>query len=171
MTESGVEAYKLGRWYDVMPIAIVPEAAVDVPAGPVTFVVESRTLTERHIVESARAQDRLDAIDDAAGVDDGGPSLHVLGTADRLEYLRFDCFENEPHYHYVRNDLQANVVVRLDTFAEGDPTRWTLDRVRQRLPEMLENAGAPELADAARRARPAVEQALVEVERLLAAAS
>lgn len=171
MTESGVEAYKLGRWYDVMPIAIVDAASVEVVAGPVTLVVESRKLTEEHIVESARAQDKLEAIDDSAGIDDGGPSLHVLGTADRLEYLRFDCFENEPHYHYVRNDLQANVVVRLDSFAEGDPSRWALDRVRHRLPEMLENAGAAELADAARRVRPQVERALVEVERLLAAVS
>jgi hypothetical protein len=143
---SGLEAYKLGRRYEVMPIAMVPDACVAVSAGPVTFVVESRRLTEAAIIESAEQQGRLGAIDAPAGVDDGGMSLHVLGTADGLEHLRFDCFEREPHYHYIHQDDRSNVVVRFDDVAEGDPTRWTLERVRSRLPEMLEHAGATELA-------------------------
>jgi hypothetical protein len=37
--------------------------------------------------------------DDAAQLDDFGASLHVVGTADGHEHLRFDCFEHSPHYH------------------------------------------------------------------------
>lgn len=171
-TESpnSIEAYRIGRSYEVMPIAMVPEACVRVPAGPVTFVVEARRLTDERIISSAQDQGRIDAIDDLNGVDDGGASLHVLGTADGLEYLRFDCFDHDPHYHYVRNTAQTNVVVRLDTFAEGDPRLWTLARVRTRLPEMLSYADGEELAFAARAAQAEIDAALPEVERLLALA-
>ena len=171
MQPSGLEAYKLGRRYEVMPIAMVPDACVAVPAGPVTFVVESRRLTEAAILESAEQQGRVGAIDAPAGVDDGGMSLHVLCAADGLEHLRFDCFEREPHYHYIHQDDRSNVVVRFDDVAEGDPTRWTLERVRSRLPEMLEHAGATELAVAARAATPQILEATAEVERLLSQAT
>ena len=171
MQPSGLEAYQLGRTYEVLPIAMVPEACIEVPAGPVTFVVESRRLTDEAIIESAVSQGRRDAIDEPAGVDAGGASLHVLGAADGLEHLRFDCFDNEPHYHYIRNAEHSNVVVRIDTFAEPDPKRWVVERMRTRLPEMLEHAGAAELAAEARAAAPAITGALPEVERLLDAAS
>lgn len=171
MEPSGLEAYKLGRHYDVLPIAMVPEACIEVPAGPVTFVVEARRLTDDAIISSAEEQGRRDAIDEPRGVDDGGASLHVLGAADGLEYLRFDCFEHEPHYHYIYNGEGANLVVRLDDVAEGDPKRWTLERVRTRLPEMLEYAGAPELAASARAAAAEIRNASSRVERLLDQAS
>jgi hypothetical protein len=171
MKPSGLDAYKLGRRYDAMPIAMVPEACLDVPAGPVTFVVEARRLTAKAIRDSAGQQGKDPGIQAAAGIDDGGMTLHVLGTSDRVEHLRFDCFENEPHYHYIHNDDQANVVVRFDDVAEGDPTVWTLERVRSRLPEMLEYAGAAELAAAARDAAPQILEAAAEVERLLERAS
>lgn len=171
MQPSGLEAYKLGRSYDVMPIAMEPEACRPVPAGPITFVVEGRHLTDEAIISSADEQGRRDRIDQPSGVDDGGASLHVLGAADGLEHLRFDCFDKEPHYHYIRNADQANVVVRIDTFAEGDPKTWVLDRMRTRLPEMLEHAGAVELAAQARQSAPAIDAALGEVERLMDAAA
>jgi hypothetical protein len=171
MEPSGLEADKLGRRYEVMPIAMVPDACFEVAAGPVTFVVESRRLTDAAIIDSAEQQGRLDGIDTATGVDDGGMTLHVLGAADGLEHLRFDCFEREPHYHYIHQDDHSNVVVRFDDVAEGDPTRWTLERVRSRLPEMLEHAGATELAAAARSAAPQILEATAEVEKLLYRAS
>lgn len=148
--DNGIEAYVLGRTYAVMPIAMVPEACTPFPAGPVTFVVEERRLDDAAITALAASADRPDAVDRPAGVDDGGPSLHVLGTDDGVERLRFDCFEQEPHYHYIRPDEGANVVVRIDTHAEGDPLEWALARVGARLPEMLEHAGAADLATAVR---------------------
>lgn len=161
--DNGIEAYLLGRTYAVMPIAMVPEACTPYPAGPVTFVVEERRLDDAAILDSAAAQGRLDAVDTPTGVDDGGPSLHVLGTDDGVERLRFDCFEQEPHYHYIRPDERANVVVRIDTHAEGDPLEWALARVGARLPEMLDHAGAPDLAAAVRAAPDAVAAGLAQV--------
>ena len=164
---SGLDAYKLGRAYDVMPIAMVPEACRDVPGGPVTFVLEGRRLTDDAINESAAAQGKPSLMEKPSGVDDGGMSIHVLGTADRLEHLRFDCFDIEPHYHYIRNAEQANVVVRIDTHAEGDPTAWTLGCLRSRLPEMLAHAGVGDLADEVRTARDEVAAGIDQVEGLL----
>lgn len=165
MPPSGLEAYQLGRRYDVLPIAMVPEACVEVPAGPVTFVIESRRLTDAAIIDSAERQGRRDAIDEPAGVDDGGASLHVLGTADGLEHLRFDCFDNEPHYHYIHPTEEWNVVVRLDTFAEGDPKAWVVEKMRTRLPEMLEHAEAGDLAAEVRADAATVTAAVAEVGR------
>ena len=167
---SGIEAYVVGREYDVMPIAMVPEHCVSVPAGPVTFVVESRRLTDEVINHNARSQGRPDGVLDL-DVDDGGASLHVLGADDGLEHLRFDCFELEPHYHYVRNAEQTNVVVAIDAHAEGDPLRMALRCVRRRLPEMLEFAGAHELAAAVRAESVDVLDAVAAVEELMLAAA
>ena len=59
------------------------------------------------------------------------------------EFLRFDCFERTPHYHYAWST--DDEYVALDTTAEGDPLQWTLERLRTRLPAMLIRAGAGEL--------------------------
>ena len=168
MQSSGLRAYQLGRRYDVMPIPMVPEACIDVEAGPIVFVVEGRKLTDEVIIANAAAQGRPDGIDQPSGVHDGGMSVHVLDAADRVEYLRFDCFENEPHYHYIRNDEQANIVVRIDTFAEGSPEEWMLGRLASRLPDMLEHANAAALADAVRTAPADVNAGVSRVRELLA---
>ena len=78
------------------------------------------------------------------GFDDFGATLHVCGTADGLEYLRFDCFENEPHYHYIEPAAGANVVVRIDELAVGDPVEFSLACVEHHLPDMLRNCGGAE---------------------------
>ncbi|WP_244931499.1 hypothetical protein [Nocardioides sp. W7] len=145
-TPSGVEAYLLGRTYAVMPIPMVPEHCVEVPAGPLTFVVEARRLSDEAINENAFDRGRPDQTV-VSGIDDGGACVHVLDAEDGLEWLRFDCFDNEPHYHYVRNGESANQVVRFDQFAEGDPETWTLQRLRTSLPAMLRYAGAAALAE------------------------
>ncbi|WCO67830.1 hypothetical protein PO878_03715 [Iamia majanohamensis] len=163
-----LEAYRLGRTYAVMPIPMDDSACRAVAAGPVTFLVEDRHLDDEAIVASAEAQGRREEIDEPSGVDDGGPSLHVVGTADGREHLRFDCFDQHPHYHYIRVERRENVVVRIDTHAEGDPRTWALDRVRRRLPEMLEHAGATGLADAVRASASEVAAAVDYVADLMA---
>jgi hypothetical protein len=147
---------------------MVPEACVDVPAGPITFVVEGRRLNDEAILGNAIKRGGIDAIEQPDGVDDGGMTVHVLGAADRLEHLRFDCFEHEPHYHYIHNAEQANVVVRIDTFAEGDPTEWSLRCLRERLPEMLGHADAGELAERVRHAPGEVAAGIDRVAELMA---
>ncbi|MBM4575863.1 hypothetical protein GS415_07780 [Rhodococcus hoagii] len=70
-----------------------------------------------------------------------------------------------PHYHYIRQADQQNVVVRFDQFAEGDARDWTLGRLRSRLPHMLGFLGLTELADSVQATD--LEPAVAEVERLL----
>lgn len=99
-----------------------------VTAGPITFVVEHRAV----------AQD---------GVEAGGPTVRVLGGADDHEYLRFDMFDVNPHYHYEPPAGQERILM-IDTVAEGDAVSWGIARLRDRLAPMLVAAGAQDLADA-----------------------
>ena len=64
-----------------------------------------------------------------------------------IEYLRFDCFDEDPHYHYVSYERRTNEMVHLEPAAMGDPLEWALDRIRTRLPQMLRRAGGEGLAE------------------------
>src|SRR5262245_59055702 len=72
---------------------------------------------------------------------DQGVCIHVMGTANGVmrELLRFDCFDQLPHYHYA--PLDRNERIFLDKTTAGNPLGWTLKQLRNRLPEMLERAG------------------------------
>jgi hypothetical protein len=143
----------MGTTYYIQPIAPMEDNTVRVAAGVVTFGLEMRDLNPA-IVEGfyeGRPDHELvteitDGIPDP--IDDGGPSIHVFGTADGLEYLRFDCFRNGPHYHYVHPRDEFQVVHEMDPVAFGDPWTWTLGRLRERLPQMLAEAGGADLAAA-----------------------
>jgi hypothetical protein len=80
------------------------------------------------------------------GFTDEGVSIHIISQADGHEYLRFDVFVDEPHYHYVDKAAGTNTVVPFDSAAHGDMTPWAVGQLRNRLPAMLSNAGAPDLA-------------------------
>ena len=99
-----------------------------VTAGPITFVVEHRALVQD-------------------GVEAGGPTVRVLGGSDEHEYLRFDMFDVNPHYHYEPPAGQERILM-LDIVAEGDAVSWGLARLRDRLAPMLIAAGGQGLADA-----------------------
>jgi hypothetical protein len=80
-------------------------------------------------------------------VEEDGLCLHVFGTHDGLERLRFDCFDDAPHYHYLDPHEPRNVVVEYDAVANGPMLEWALQTaLRTRLTDMLQYAGAPELA-------------------------
>jgi hypothetical protein len=136
--------YRLGTAITAMPAPLIPGNCLEIPAGPLLFVLESRFLADDLVTL------KLDEGPDAALVDDGGASVHVFGTADGLEHLRFDCFDRYPHYHYVDNANQVNRIVRLDEIALGDPMEWVIGRLRRRLPEMLDYVGVADLAEAVR---------------------
>ena len=127
--------------YDVMPIPPVEAHTEWFEAGALAIGVEYRLVDEA--VAAARQVE-------AAVLDDRGVSLHVVGDVDgvRREVLRFDCFVEDPHYHYVSWRAKANEVLHVDPVADGDPLAWALERLRTRLPQMLARAGAPELAAA-----------------------
>jgi len=121
---------------------MVPDHCITVDAGAVQLVVESRRLTNDIIRDAYHGGSEKDM-----EFDDFGATLHVCGAADGLEYLRFDCFENEPHYHYIEQGVGANVVVRIDELAVGDPIEFSLACVADHLPDMLRNCGVADLAD------------------------
>lgn len=99
-----------------------------VTAGPITFVVEHRALVQK-------------------GVEAGGPTVRVLSGSDEHEYLRFDMFNVNPHYHYEPPAEQERILM-IDIVAEGDAVSWGLARLRDRLAPMLIAAGGQGLADA-----------------------
>jgi hypothetical protein len=60
--------------------------------------------------------------------------------------LRFDCFEEDPHYHYISQRDEMNDMVHMEPVANGDPLAWAIERIRMRLPQMLARARAEEVA-------------------------
>jgi hypothetical protein len=156
--------YRRGNRYDVMPIPMVPEHCFKVAGGAIDLVVEARQLNDQVLAETYAAG----AIPKATvQYDDYGASLHICDARDGLEYLRFDCFEQEPHYHYIEQGAQANVIVRIDEIAVGDPIDFTFGCVQNHLADMLRNAGAAELADAVAGRMDEVEAGLSEVRALM----
>ncbi|HVH18282.1 MAG TPA: hypothetical protein VNF72_08285, partial [Myxococcota bacterium] len=82
-------------------------------------------------------------------LDDRGVSLHTCSPGDGAtsqEFLRFDCFDEDPHYHYISWRGMSNEMIHLDPIADGDPLAWALERIRTRLPQMLARAGAGDVA-------------------------
>jgi hypothetical protein len=154
--------YRRGNRYDQLPIPMVTEHCIPVDAGAVQLVVESRKLTNEIIGDTYHG-----AVDAAIPFDDFGATLHVCGTVDGLEYLRFDCFENEPHYHYIEQAVGANTVVRIDELAVGDPIDFSLACVEHHLPDMLRHCGVAGLADAVAGEPDKVITAVAEVRELM----
>src|SRR4249919_4277476 len=154
--------YRRGNRYDRLPIPMVTEHCIAVDGGAVQLVVESRRLTNEIIAAAVN-----DGIEPEMAFDDFGATLHVCGTADGLEHLRFDCFENEPHYHYIEQANGANTVVRIDELAVGDPVEFSLGCVEHQLPDMLRNCDAAALADGVEREPERVQHAVGTVRELM----
>ena len=154
--------YRRGNRYEQLPIPMVTEHCVAVDAGAVQLVVESRQLTNAILDATYNG-----AVKPGIPFDDYGATLHVCGTVDGLEYLRFDCFENEPHYHYIEPAAGANTVVRIDELAVGDPVEFSLACAERHLPNMLRNCGAADLADDVAGRPEAVQAAVAEVRDLM----
>ncbi|WP_141004291.1 DUF7700 domain-containing protein [Nocardioides humi] len=121
------------------------------------------------------------------GYYDRGVSVYVNETSTGRDYLRFDCFEREPHYHYhhLHELRDAGVEISMeylrisgyaecvtmngmwhqlpfDSVANGDIRDWVLDRLGRRIAPMLREAGAAALADAVD--QDVVARALAEAE-------
>ena len=97
--------------------------ATKIEAGAVTFALQYRAL-----------------------MPDQGVSLQVAGEVEGQckELLRFDCFDQRPHYHYDPDD--KNERYDMDKTTAGNPISWTMKQLRTRLPDMLERAGFGEVA-------------------------
>jgi hypothetical protein len=165
----------IGKVYGIPPQPPVAENTLTLQAGPVVFGVEYRSVDPKSLhatyVGNADHLVELTERSPAGGFTDEGVSIHVSGAIDGWEYLRFDVFDDEPHYHYVHRTVDGSVVnqvIDLDVFAHGDVLDWTISRLRTRLPQMLCAAGGEEVA---RDLDAAVTTSVVdEVERLARAA-
>jgi hypothetical protein len=170
----------VGTVYTIPPQPPVAENTRLHPAGALTFGVEYRELDPASLEETYAGNEahlaELRETSPQGGFEDEGVSIHVCGTDDGYEYLRFDVFDDNPHYHYIHRVPEgsetANQIVEFDAVADGDMLPWAIDRLRTRLVPMLTQAGGghlvPQLddqligsvldgvytmADAARRAR------------------
>jgi len=135
--------------YSLMPIPPIEAHTHWFDAGGVRVGVEYRLLTDA-IAAAAQLEAATGDVPGVAegSVDDRGVSLHVFGRQDgeQREFLRFDYFQEDPHYHYVSWRDKSNEMIHLDPVADGDPLAWALDRLRSRLLPMLVRAGAADVA-------------------------
>jgi hypothetical protein len=85
---------------------------------------------------------------------DGGLAVHVLADVggskgktyiEETELLAFDCFWQNPHYHY--GPRNKNHRTNWDLTIIGDPLEWTFEQFENRkLGAMIERAGYPGIA-------------------------
>jgi hypothetical protein len=143
-----------------MPIPPIEAQTEWFEAGVVRIGVEYRLLTGAITAASTLEDAGGGDASDARSFDDRGVSIHVCGRQGDswLEFVRFDCFVEDPHYHYVSWSERSNEMLHIDPVADGDPAHWALERIRTRLAPMLERAGA---ADVAARLEPAEIEAVL----------
>jgi hypothetical protein len=146
-----------GKVYTIPPQPPVEEHTRRLTAGNVTVGVEYRMVDPSSLQETYSGNDahlaELFERWPGGGFTDEGVSIHVWGTDDEHEYLRFDVFADDPHYHYNHpqtgdGDEVCNHVIDFDAVALGDMLTWVLDRLRTRLGPMLAEAGGAHLVDA-----------------------
>jgi len=155
-----------GTVYSVPPIPPEEENTRWVEAGALRIGVEYRLLDDAELSANYEGA-AMEEIQDATGgqaVEDNGVSLHVCGAKDRHEYLRFDMFESEPHYHYIEPSGEKQTILEYDQVAMGPMLPWALAQIRERLAPMLTHAGGGELLAAVDAKE--VAQSLAEVEKL-----
>jgi hypothetical protein len=159
---------KVGIHYAFPPQPPVEEDTHYVAAGAITIGVEYRELDAESLRKTYEGT-KYQAIYEAGANPDlelAGVSLHVCDASDGAEYLRFDCFDGDAHYHYVHPKAAEvdNHVVWFDEVAEGSMLPWALHQLRHRLPEMLEEAGGGHLGP--RLDGALIARAVEEVEQL-----
>ncbi len=60
------------------------------------------------------------------------------------EILRFDCFDQHPHYHY--GPENHNIRLDMDQTTAGNPFGWTVEQLTGKLSTMVERAGYEDLS-------------------------
>ena len=143
----------IGEVYNMPPQPPVAEHTRYIDAGAVRIGVEYRDVDPASLAATyagnAEHLSELEERSPEGGFTDEGVSIHVCGD-DGHEYVRFDVFNDEPHYHYVHppsadGDIVNNVIA-YDVVAHGDMLEWALERLRTRLPAMLRAAGGDAVA-------------------------
>ena len=122
--------------YRTLPVPAFPEYTVRIAGGAVTFGVEYRHLDEATILAQYGPDSR--ALFDGkkpAGmgeiIEEDGLALHVFDASTGNELLRFDCFDEAAHYHFLTPAEPRNVVIEHDTAANGPLLDWALVELRK----------------------------------------
>jgi hypothetical protein len=141
---------QVGVRYDVPVIAPVPAHTVYFESGALSVGVEFRLLTDNLVDQAYADKDpeitaRIEALR-TMGFDDNGLSFHVCDARSGVEYLRFDMFEDGPHYHYLHAAEGYHEVVMYDHFASGPMFEWAIACLRSHLPDMLRYCRQDDLA-------------------------
>jgi len=99
---------------------------------------------------------------------DSGPSVQIYAPVGEQErqVLRIDCFAELPHYHLDPADRDRVRLLHLRGHQAA--IEWALTQLRERLPDLLREAGFPQVADqlspeAIAQGLPSLSQALHEV--------
>jgi hypothetical protein len=145
----------IGTVYNIPPQPPDEQHTRHLEAGAITFGVEYRDVDPEALratyAGNAEHLAELEERSPEGGFSDEGVSIHVCGTDDGFEYLRFDVFDDAPHYHYIHRPAAGsdvvNQIIDFDTTAHGDMLAWAIERLRTRLPVMLEEAGAGDLVE------------------------
>jgi hypothetical protein len=152
-----VDQPKYGVVYKVQPEPMDPASCTRFEAGAVAFVLEYRSVDperlERAYADRPEDLAEIRRLSPEGGFTDTGLSIHVLGSQDGHEYLRFDVFQDDPHYHYVNPSGDRNHWVPFDPVAGGDMFGFAMTCLRERLEPMLTFAGGRDLAKAVDRKR------------------
>ena len=87
------------------------------------------------------------SVDYRATGTDRGPSVQIFGHVEGkpVQLLRFDCFENEPHFHYDPNGKNNRIFMNTDQVS--DPIAWTIDYLRGNVASLVRIAGYGQCAD------------------------
>ena len=143
----------IGKVYAIQPQPPVEENMRYFDAGALRFGVEYRALDPESLVETYkdRPEELAEMLEKSpeGGFADEGVTVHVFDATDGHEYLRFDMFDDEPHYHYIPKTTDGSIVnnvIDFDVPAHGDMLPWVFESLRTRLPMMLEHAGGDTLA-------------------------
>lgn len=144
-----------GRRFHLLPIPPIEANMTMVDAGPLRLGVEYRIFNDEtswswfgredespEVVEAVKAQQA-----ELGGFDDEGVSIHVFETSSGDEVLRFDCFREDPHYHYISNDAPYVDMIHFDPVLTGEMLPWTLEQLEHKTAAMLREAGKVELAE------------------------
>ena len=144
------EEARIGIVYQVQPEPPDSENCRWFDAGAVKLGLEYRDVDPDRLAQAyAGSKEDLAEIlanSPEGGFSDSGMSIHVNGAEDGHEYLRFDAFEDDPHYHYVRPTHDHNHWVPFDSIAGGDMLKFAFACLRERLADMLTEAGGAAIA-------------------------
>ena len=139
----------LGQTYNVQPVPPDPEHTVYFDMAPLRIGVEYRVVDPEGLAAVYEGDDlaEIEEHSPEGGFADEGLSIHIESAADDHEYIRFDAFDDDPHYHYVDKSAGTNTLVGFDAAAHGPVVPWVLSQLRERLAPMMVRAGAPHVAE------------------------